>query len=81
MGVYVRRGLVIRVPHYLHGDQRIYARLIQQRDVIVPEEMRRQQRLDLLACTCLYLITYLCNRIAPPPDPLARRLALVTANL
>ena len=67
MGVYVRRGLVIGVPNYLHGDQRVDARLVQQCDVIVPEEMRSQQRLNLLAVYIyLRLNAYSCNRFAPP---------------
>ena len=42
MGVNVRRGLVVRMPDDLHGNQRIDATLIQQCHVIVPELYRTE---------------------------------------
>lgn len=40
MGVNVRRGLVVRVAHDLHGNQRVDASLVQQRYVVVAEVVR-----------------------------------------
>lgn len=44
MRVDIRRGLVIRVAQYFHGDQRFHARFKKQRRVIVPEIVRRKRR-------------------------------------
>ena len=46
MGVYVGGGLVVAVAGNLHGDQRVDPGLVEQRNVVVPEIMRRDDGLD-----------------------------------
>ena len=48
MRVDVGRGLVIRMAHDLHGDQRDDATFVEHGHVVVPKVMRRQRGLNLL---------------------------------